>query len=154
MQYPFTDNNMVYDYTRHRYILTTEYLQNVLNIDISRFKGGTINAQGAITMLLNNISMQVYSYVYSHNSASVLRYIMAKFPSARDIIMEAMGQQALYVLTNGDMSRAVEESKRRAWLDYTAKCIIDQTELDETGRTLTYAGRYRILVPDYEEGGY
>ncbi len=154
MQYPYTDSDMVYDYDKHRYILTVEYLQNVLNIDVSRFKSGTVNEQGAITMLLNNISLQVYSYVFAHNNARALRYLMAKMPSARDVILEAMGQQTLYVLSNGDMSKAIEESRRRSWLDITAKSVIDETELDETGKTLTYLGRYCMCVPTYEDGGY
>ena len=154
MEYPYTDGNMVYDYKKHRYILTADYLQNVLSVDVNRFKTGTVNEQSAINVLLDNISLQVYTYVYAHNNIRVLRYIMAKMPSARDILMEAMGQQALYVLSNGDFTKAAEESKRRNYLDIVAKSIIDNTELSETGATLTYIGRYNICVQNLEEGGY
>lgn len=154
MKYPFTDSNMIYDYNKHRYILTQDCLMNELGVDISRFNDGTINAQTVINSFLNTVSMQVYNYIYSCNNKPALTYLTAKMPSARQVLQDAMGQQALYLLQNGDLSKTANVNKYDTWLDMTAKSIVDNTELKETGRPLSSVIPYCFCAPCYAEGEY
>lgn len=154
MKYPFTDSNMIYDYNKHRYILTQDCLMNELGVDISRFNDGTINAQTVINSFLNTVSIQVYNYIYSCNNKPALTYLAAKMPSARQVLQDAMGQQALYLLQNGDLSKTANVNKYDTWLDMTAKSIVDNTELKETGRPLSSVIPYCFCIPCYAEGEY
>ena len=54
-------------------------------------------------------------------------------------MQEAMLAQALYVLTEGDLSLSAEKDKREIWFDETAKIVL-QKPLLETGYCLLYTG--------------
>ncbi len=154
--YPFNDKYMTYDLKLHRYQLTQDYIVDILGIDIERRIASNkgVNATAVINQFLKSVSTIVYNYIYSHNTAKALQWIIAKCPSARDIIQNAMGEQAKYMLTVGDMSRSTDESKRRMALDIQAKMIIDNQEVEETGAVLSYIGSYSFVAPNYEQGEY
>lgn len=154
MTYPYSDKYMRYDKATHRYVLTMDYLTEVLSIDIERRTGGTVQSQNTINNLLNRISSLIYGYVYKYNDRQVLTWLIAKAPSARQIIMDAMGQQAAYVLTVGDLTLSPREEERNAWLDVTAKNTLEYVQLVETGKALCNVLPYRYAVPSYEEGDY
>lgn len=152
--YPFSDKYMRYDLSTHRYVLTTDYLKDMLSVDIERRTNGVVQAQNAINNLLDRVSLLLYGYVYGFNNKQVLTYIIAKSPSAREIIMTAMGQQAMYVLSVGDLTLSPKAEERTAWLDISAKNILENAEVAETGRSLCNCIPYRIRVPAYDEAGY
>ena len=161
MTYPYNDEDLRYDYAAHRYILTQDYLMNKLGIDIqSRIASNKgINSTLMIDSLLNNVSIQIYNYLFGHNTKRTIEYIIAKAPSARDIIKDAMSAQIVYLLSVGDMTKSLEESKRTMWLNIMARAILNNQEVEETGCVLAYAGKsgYYFLtgkIPSYMEGGY
>ena len=152
--YPFSDKYMRYDLSTHRYVLTTDYLKDMLSVDIERRTNGVVQAQNAINNLLDRVSLLLYGYVYGFNNKQVLTYIIAKSPSAREIIMTAMGQQAMYVLSVGDLTLSPKAEERTAWLDISAKNTLENAEVAERGRSLCTCIPYRIRVPAYDEAGY
>mgnify|MGYP003299717680 CR=1 FL=1 len=161
MDYPFNNEDMIYNFTTHRYVLTNEYVTNKLGIDLQARVGSNrgINASTIINNLLNNVSMQVYNYLFSHNPKQLLEYVIAKSPSAREIILQAMGAQAVYLFSVGDTTKILDESERKMWLDIMAEQILKNQEVNETGVPLTYVGKnaYWWLVntlPTYEKGNY
>lgn len=148
--YPLTDSNMIYDFNKHRYILTADYALNVLGIDLIEKLGGvrSINAQGAVNALLDmRISLRIYSLLYSHNDKQLLEYIMAKSPSARKILLEAMGQQLLHLVTYGE--------NEKQWLCEEAYATL-LTPIEETKKSLMYRlyRNFLTYIPTYEEGHY
>ena len=156
MSYPFNDNNMIYDKNKHRYILTIEYVQNVLGVNLEGQIGTNsgMPATVIINSLLDNVSSEIYNYIYQHQNTQTVQYIIAKCPTARNIIQEAMGKQALYMLYNGDLGFSTNKDENAMSLNRYATQIIDNQEVLETGVTLTYTGVYRFNVPIYSVGDY
>lgn len=151
---PFNDNYMRYDYNSHRYILTPTYLTEVLGIDIERRAGSSILAQNVINNALNRVSTLIYSYIYQFNDKQTLNYIIASCNSARDIIKDIMGSQILYTLTVGDLTLSTKKEERDNWLDITAKALIENSEVAETGKPLASLLDYGFVPPSYTDGGY
>lgn len=153
---PFNDNDLKYDKKKHRYILTQEYVQNVLGVNLENQIGTNsgVSATVIINSLLDNISSEVYNYLYMHNNTQTIQFIIAKCPSAREVIKEAMAKQALYMFYNGDLGFSTIKDEKEMSLNKYAKEILDNQEIIETGVTLTYAGVYRFNVPIYSLGDY
>ena len=147
---------MVYDSNLHRYQLTIKYCSDVLGLDIEgRVKSqGAPNATAVIESRLRLISSEIYGYLYKHNNARAIQWIIAQSKNARDIIQEALGAQVLYVFTNGDLGFVADKKDNESVICPQAKAILDNTEVIETGCTLTYCGAYRFTAPSYEKGGY
>lgn len=153
---PHSDEYMRYDYTTHRYVLTLKYVTDILGIDMQRRVngGGAVGNQAVINNMLNTASLHVYNYVFNFNSdRQAQQWIMAKCPSAREIIKDAMAQQLAYLMSVGDLTRSPKEEDRIAYMDMQAKMTLDQT-VKETGVALTYCGAYRFCAPPYSEGEY
>ena len=102
----YTDNYMRYDYLSHRYVLTPSYVAERLNIDLSRRlnTAGSIDRANAPALLLDRVSQEVYSYIYECGAENdVQEYILGTDEQARQMIMQAMGEQVLYIIANGDI---------------------------------------------------
>ena len=151
---PFNDNYMRYDYTTHRYVLTVQYLTEVLGIDIEKRAGTSTLAQNMLNNALNRVSTLIYNYIYQFNDSQTINYIIATCPSARNIIKDIMGSQVLYTLIVGDLTLSTKADEREAWLDITAKAMIDNTEVAETGRPLSSSLDYGFFAPSYADGSY
>lgn len=145
--YPLSDDAMVYDYTKHRYILTPEYVLNNLGIDLYEKMGGkrTVNTTTAINVLLDNrISFKIYSAIYAHQDKQLMEYILAKSPSARKVLLEAMSNHLLDLVTYGE--EQVSQTTYNALLQ----------PIDETGKSVLYRiyRGFLTYIPTYEEGHY
>lgn len=154
--YPKSDEYMRYDFKTHRYVLTLQYVTDVLGIDLEARvnSNGAVNGQAIIDRILNTASIHVYNYVFSHNiNKQSQQWIIAKCPSAREIIMQAMGDQLAYLLTVGDLTRSIKSEERENYMDIQAKSILDQ-DVREIGRPLTTAIPFTFCPPCYEQGGY
>ncbi len=153
---PYDDEFMTYNKIKHRYILTTKYLQDVLGVDIeARLSShSTVNATVVTQSMLDNVSSEVYNYLYMHNNTKTIQWLVAKCESARNIIMEAMGKQALYTIYNGDLGFSSKKDEQDVALNKYARDILDNQEVIETGTTLTYIGAYPFTAPLYTEGDY
>lgn len=153
---PYSDDYMRYDYSSHRYVLTLKYATDVLGVDMERriaSNRGT-NQTAVINMQLNTVSLQIYNYLYAGtNNEKALQWIIAKSPTARQVIQDAMGQQLTYFLMVGDLSRSTKPEERKLYMDEQAKITLTKT-IPETGVALIYRGAYRFCGPPYSEGGY
>lgn len=154
MTYPYDDLYMRYDKRTHRYVLTIKYLTDIAGIDIERRTQHNVQNQNVVNAALDRISNLIYGYLSKHNDAQTLRYIIAKCPSARAIIMDAMGSQAAYVFSVGDLTLSPKPDERAAWLDMSAENTLNGVEVAETGRVLTNVASYPFCPPSYEQGEY
>ena len=154
--YPKSDEHMRYDFKTHRYVLTLQYVTDVLGIDLEARvnSNGAVNGQAIIDRILNTASIHVYNYIFSHNiNKQSQQWIIAKCPSAREIVMQAMSEQLTYLLMVGDLTRSIKAEERENYMDIQAKSILDQ-DVREIGRPLTTAIPFTFCPPCYEQGGY
>ena len=147
--YPYTDDYMIFDEKKYRYILTAKYVLDSTGINLTtRLNAkGSANAQSAVNGFLDRISVLTYKYIDAHSINTQLRnHIIAICPSARPILQEAMLAQALYVLTNGDLSLSADKEKRALWFDETARITL--CKLSEYGLTQKFDDY--VYVKNYE----
>ena len=134
--YPYTDDYMTYDYDTHRYILTQKDVSENLGIDLT----SRVTYANAISSLLNRISIKIYTFIHSHNTANDYQnFLIAKTKDGRRIIKEAMEEQLIYFLTVGDLSRSMDEAERRIAIDQTAIEILLEP-IRELGCSILYCG--------------
>ena len=169
MNYPYSDTEMRYLASAHRYVLTEEGVRTALGLDLlTRLnKRGVTDTAALVGQVLNQISMVVYHRIYSNAPNHYLaEYLAAKHPMARNILLEAMQQQLMYFLVNGDLTKISGVDTRRgstldrdslqhAAIDPMTAEILDR-ELDSAGLRLTYCGFQwsAIPLPAYESEGY
>lgn len=167
MNYPFDDDYMIYDFDSHRYVLTPKCVFDELNVNLAQRLNvtGSANAQIAPNQVLNQISTTVYSEIYDRsNQNEIQEYALAKCPSLRKIIKEAMKQQVLYFLFNGDVSvyGGVDVKKGTKAPSYNdrilapmAEKILSRPVKELGGVSILYGGHYPIVVKlDYETENY
>ncbi len=155
-KFPYSDNEMTYDYAKHRYVLTIDYVRNVLGVDLTAEynTNNSVTSPIVLKSFLDNASSEVYNYLYAHNNTKTIQYIIAKCESARAIIKEALSKQVLYTVFNGDLGFSSKKEEQEMSLSKYAKEILDNQEVSETGTTLTYVGPYSFNAPDYKKGEY
>ena len=136
MKHPYSDDFLIYDYVTHRYVLTEKDVNDNLSIDLSK----RLKNSNLVKTVLNQISMQVYSYIHQFNSDNKAQdFIIATTKDGREIIKEAMEQQLIYFLAVGDLSRTPDENKRKFWFDEMAKQVLFK-DIAELGTTICYTG--------------
>lgn len=104
--YPLTDEKMSYDMNTHRYVLDKTYIMNNygVNLDTILEKTGDANSTTLATRFMKRVSMVVYNYIYKHTEQQLLvEYMLAKAEHLRPVILEALAEQALWMLNNGDI---------------------------------------------------
>lgn len=170
MVYPYSDELLYYDETQHRYVLTPKAVLYALNVNLAdRLNNRGVNsAEDNASAVLNQISLEIYNFIYKHNAQWLyVQKVLAKCPSAREVIKQAMIQQVAYFLVNGQIDKFngvdlrsgrvidLRDIRGYASIDPQAVTILEQP-LVETGVSLLYRGRYSIppFVPDYKEAKY
>lgn len=156
MKFPYDDEFLVYNYQAHRYEPTIAYA-NYRGIALEeRVKGdGAPNAQAIMNEILRTASVQVYSYIYKHCAQrKAMQFAIAKSESARSALLEAMGEQLVYLSSVGNAGRSMDKNEREVYLDIMAKSILDDAEIPEFGIRLITAIPLRFYPPDYTEGNY
>lgn len=110
---PFTDDNMLYNYDKHRYILTEEFCSNELNVNIADVlnSAGTADKANNAEKFLDRVSKIIYNYIYRINAFhNETERRLALDAALRPSIQEAMGEQVLWMLNNGDLSAVAQVS--------------------------------------------
>ncbi len=145
MQYPKSDDYMIYNYAKHRYILTETDVFETLAINLEE----KLLTKPARDRILEQISIHVYAYIHQFNADTKAQdYIIATTSSGRDIIKRAMEEQLIYELTVGDLSRATDMDKRRLWFDETAKEILLE-DIPEIGANICYTGTLCLCINNF-----
>lgn len=147
MNFPYSDEYMTYDYKTHRYVLTKKDLLENFNENLqAKFKDGK-----DVEPFLRQVSTEIYSYIHSHNMNTKMQdYILAKTESGREIIKEALEQQALYMLTVGIISRSLDRDHRSLRIDENANDALLR-DIPEIGTTILYTGNLCFYSPDKTE---
>lgn len=165
MSKPITDAHMSYDYTSHRYKLTELYVLQMLNrnlADVLADNGAASDVAKEPSILLDRISKQIYGYCMRCTATPYLRERrMALDILLRPHIAEAMAEQLIYVLNNGDLSAytginidtgmAIERDRMRQAeiaplaLDVLTRCGLASVVINPWERDIT---------PNYKEEGY
>lgn len=142
VNYPYSDDYMIFDGQSNRYVLTEKYALEQLGLNLSEMvnERNAQNQQIAVQRILKQISNQLYNFIHQHCFNDCLRdMVIAQCPSARKIIQEAMGEQLLYVAMKGDLSRSVDPQKRQYAIDENAKAALLRI-VPEVGYCLLYTG--------------
>lgn len=98
---PFDDDDLMYDENRHRYLLT----QNAV---VNRFGEFNFNDSNKWEQLANDLSDNVYSYIYSFKQGREnydhMEYELAKNQFYREVLLEVLLYQYQYAITtSGDV---------------------------------------------------
>ncbi len=161
---PYSDNHLTYDASVHRYKLTELGVLQRLNRnlgDVLADNGGASDPRNEPNIVLDRVSRQIYGFIYSHTAAPLRREReMALNPAYRAPLMEAMEEQLIYVLNNGDMSAhtginldtgmTVDPNRlRQAEIAPMARDI-----LTRCGLCSVVINYWSDIVPDYDGEGY
>lgn len=145
MKYPYSDDYMTFDESTNRYVLTSKYALEQFGIDLLETVNdrNAVNQQIAVNGILKQVSNQIYNYIHKYNVCTDIQdLIIAKIPSARNIIKEAMSEQFLYVSMKGYLSRSTDKEKRMLAIDENAKGELERL-LPELGICILYTGDLR-----------
>lgn len=141
MDYPYSDDYMVFDQTTYRYYITEKALLDA-GIDLRTRLAArkATNPEGIINSLIKTATRHIYGFIHAHtvNTQGVDR-IIANVPSARPIMQEALVIQATYVLYVGDLYNSVKPEDKAAAISEEAVQVLGQL-LPEMGRSLLYTG--------------
>lgn len=145
---PFDDDSMVYDFDKHRYILTEEYVRQmgidlslVLNTDFSPIPASVPS------LFLDRVSKLVYSNIYRYGrSKKEKEYLLACNPELREVIRDAMLERIAYIIDSGDMSTKtgalIQQGIRIDVKDLIAS-VEEETILRSVG--LLHRGNYQFV---------
>jgi len=105
-QAPVDTDNMTYDFDKHRYILTEEYVRE-LGIDL----GLQLDTEAAPepskvpAIVLDRVSTLVYTNIYHYGREKEDKeYLLACNPDLIPTIQDAMVERLRYMIDSGDLS--------------------------------------------------
>lgn len=163
---PYSDDHMIYDTADHRYRLTELYVLQRMNRNLSAIladHGGASDTANEAGVLLDRISRQIYAYCLRTTPTPYKReQVMATDHAKRVAIRDAMAEQLVYVLNNGDLSAytgvnldtgaTIDPNRMRmAEIAPMARDILITHGLATPTFSLLYD---RDITPRYSEEGY
>lgn len=110
---PYSDDYMIFDERKCRYVLTEKALTDLCAIDLRArmTETATLNPETVIQRVVNTVSDIVYYYMHSHTmNPKRLNQMIAFSPESREVIQEAMCHQAIYMGANGDLFLSAAET--------------------------------------------
>ena len=144
MNYPYSDEHMIFDEESNRYVLTSKYVFEVLGVDLegALAERQAVNAQIMAKHFLEEVSDDIYNFIHLHSANNARQdYIIATIPSMRKIIQKAMGQQFIYSRLNGLLGYSVEKEKQQSKICPKAQETLSQT-IPELRISILYTGVY------------
>ena len=143
MQYPYSDEYMIFDEETNRYILTPKYVLDKIGVDME----GALNERNAVNpqimaqRFLTEVSDDIYEFIHNHNMDNAKQdCLIAKCPSLRKIIQKAMDQQFVYSRLNGLLGYSSERDVQAQRICPKAQDTLLQT-VPELGFSILYTGR-------------
>ena len=161
---PKSDDHFTYDTSVHRYKLTEQGVLQRLNRnlgDVLAVNGGAFDRRNEPNILLDRVSQQIYGYIYNTTITPKRKEReLALNPAYRIPLMEAMEEQLIYVLNNGDLSAytgvnietgvTIDPARMRAAeIAPMARDILARCGLTCAAITVWYD-----ITPDYKGEGY
>lgn len=143
MEYPYSDDYMRFDDVTKQYVLTeTALMSKGINLRARLEENTTVIPDTVIENVVQTASDMIYQYIHMHNIDNGMQdYIIAKVPSARQVIYRAMLYQVMYVCNVGNLYLSKEKADRDAAIDVLAIQILNTT-LPEVGRSVLYTGSW------------
>ena len=143
MEYPYSDDYMRFDDVTKQYVLTEAALMSKgINLRARLEENTTVIPDTVIENVVQTASDMIYQYIHMHNIDNQMQdYIIAKVPSARQVIYRAMLYQVMYVCNVGNLYLSKEKADRDAAIDVLAIQILNTT-LPEVGRSVLYTGSW------------
>lgn len=124
---PYDDDYMTFDKITGHYVLTEKYALEEYGLDLYTDANdrNSTNAQLAVKAILKQVSNLIYNFIHGFSIYNKRQdYIIATAPHMRKVIMDAMGNQLLYMSQVGDLSRSTDAEKRNLAIDENAKSIL------------------------------
>ncbi len=124
---PYDDDYMTFDKLTGHYVLTEKYALDQYGLDLYTDANdrNSTNVQIAVKAILKRVSTLIYNFIHEFSIYNQRQdCIIATNPQMRKVIMEAMGNQLLYMSQVGDLSRSTDENKRKIAIDENAKSIL------------------------------
>lgn len=125
--HPYDDDYMTFDKITGHYVLTEKYALEEYGIDLYTDANdrNSTNAQLAVKAILKQVSRLIYNFIHEFSIYNQRQdFIIATSPHMRKVIMDAMGNQLLYMRQKGDLSRSTDSEKRKLAIDESAKTIL------------------------------
>lgn len=148
---PYSNEEMTYNKSKHRYVLTKNYcVRNNVDLDAELNTYGMVNKSAAAENLLDRISRSIYLHCYGYGmSRAKKEHDMATVEELRPVIRDAMMEQLLYVMANGDYFLAVATAEN-------SRCAISEMahEILADAGLCNAAVVFPPFEPTYEEEGY
>lgn len=160
-----SDNYCVYDMNKHRYVLTTTYALEIMNIELSEVlntSGGVSDVANMPEIILERVSVMIYGYIYANSAyVNAKERELALIDRYRPHLIAAMAEQLTYLLNNGDVSAysgvnavsgmTIDAARMRfAEIAPLARDILEMREIISR-RILSFKFDDE---PSYEEDGY
>lgn len=124
---PYDDDYMTFDKLTGHYVLTEKYALEQYGLDLYEDVNdrNSTNAQLAVGAILKQVSRLIYNFIHGFSIYNDRQdHIIATSPRMRKVIMDAMGNQLLYMSQVGDLSRSTNAEKRKLAIDENAKSIL------------------------------
>ena len=158
---------MTYDIDKHQYILTLGYVKDRLGVDLPEHlnTAPSDDPQMVAQYKLEQISNEIYSYIYDHNNNNEAQEFYAcKLESTRKVIRDAMIEQLTYEMVSGALSQfsgvniktgqVIEQDKlRKAIIGFNAEKILNRI-VPDLGIALTYQGHLLMPMNQQIRGDY
>ena len=147
---PFSDADMVYDFDKHRYILTPQYCRNK-GFDFELLDRDNFpDPQLADELVLDRVSLLVYTNIYNYGRTKKTKeFLLACDPDLRDIIKEALFERLTYMNASGDLSirsgALISQGTRIDTEDLVAS-VMELMLLRPTG--ILHRGDYHIIIDE------
>lgn len=145
-EYPYSDDLMTYDTRRGRYIITEaalEYGGVFLRHRLERSRGA-VDITAVINGVCRTASTHIYNYIHKFNDDNSRQdELIAKAPSLRNIIFEAMLEQAKYIIFKGDRTLSSDPEEQKNYIHPTAALTLTEAVRELGGRNILYSGRWR-----------
>ena len=179
---PLNDEYMIYDYRKHRYMLTEKAVLELLGENLNDLTDGNVTLKNKLLMdasadafrdrksgsagMPKCASADVYGYIYEDSrSPDYIERIMALDEDLRPTIQDMLLAQLEYTLYNGKLSlyAGINLAKQSA-LDISrirneskvAETVVQETHriLPGYGICLKYCGRLPSVCPSQRYKGY
>lgn len=125
--HPYSDDFMIFDEKTGHYVLTEKYAFERLGLELYEDVNdrNSVNQQIAVSAILRQCSNLIYNFIHQFSVYNKRQdCIIATSPRMRQVIMEAMGEQLLYMAQVGDLSRSTDMEKRKLAIDENAKTML------------------------------
>ena len=124
---PYSDDYMTFDEATGRYVLTEKYMLDRYGLDLYNRANerNSTNQQLAVQAILKQCSNVIYNFIHGYSIHNRRQdHIIATVPAMRNVIMDALGEQLIYMSQVGDLSRSTDPEKRKLAIDENAKNIL------------------------------